>query len=199
MTKRQTKLSLFSIIMFGLMFVGMLAFVSVDALAQHAEDGDGSNEGIFEAPGPLNFYPVTPCRLSDSRVGWAQGVYRGPFFVGQTICFDNYGGGTTVGPQGGNLAGCNSPVGEPRAFHVNIAAVPIAGSGHVRLFPANVAIPRAAVLNWRWAVGNISNAVSADSFFDVGGAASTEFCIYIGGIPGGWTHIVMDVMGYFDF
>jgi hypothetical protein len=197
MKKRQIKLSLFSIIVIGLMFVGMQMFVPVDALAQEPiDDGSFIDEADQPIP-PLGFYPVTPCRISDSRQWWAQGVYRGPFVAGQTICFDNYGLVAEIEVQGGRIGGCMPPaaVGEPGGFHVNIAAVPVSGRGHVRIWPANASRPTAAVLNWDSSVGNISNASSNDSWFSLA-PGSLEFCIYIGGF--GSTHIVMDVMGYFD-
>lgn len=195
MKKGQTKLSLFSIIVLGLMFVGMLTFVPVDGLAQ---DGikDPSFEGTTESAGPHWFYPVTPCRISDSRTyyaPWSQGSYRGPFNAGQTHCFDVYGGPAWMTPQGGNQNGCYSPTGEPGAFHLVVSAVPVSGAGHVRLWPANVQMPMAAVLSWSASAGNIMNAVSSDSYEADPGQ---EFCIYIGGY--GSTHIIMDVMGYFD-
>ena len=198
MTKRQTQLSFFSIIILALMFVGMQTFIPVDAMAQNGEDGDGSLTGEpLDSPGPHNFYPVTPCRIADSRQPWAQGVYRGPFFFNETICFDNYGSGTDMAQQVGNTFGCSSPVGEPGAFHVNITAVPWSGAGHVRIYPANRGRPNASILNWDWFVGNIANAASVDSYEYVGSSSSTEFCIYIGG-TGGAVDVIMDVMGYYD-
>jgi hypothetical protein len=145
----------------------------------------------------LSFYPVTPCRISDSRTyyaPWAVGQYRGPFSVGQTICYSNYGPSATISPQGGNQNGCPSPVGEPLGFHVIVTAVPVWGSGHVRLYPANVPRPNSSVLSWSADAGNISNGVSADSYYN----GADEFCIYIGGpASGGSVHIGMDIMGYY--
>lgn len=200
MKKGRTKLSIFSIIVLSLIFVGIQTSVPVDGLAQNDTD-EGSFEGTTESAGPHSFYPVTPCRIADSRTyyaPWAQGQYRGPFFVGQEICYSNYGPGSTIGRQGGNQGGCGSPVGEPGAFHVVVTAVPVAGSGHVRLYPANVATPNASVLSWSASTGNISDAVSADSWENTGLGGADEFCIYIGGYSGGQVHIGLDVMGYFD-
>ena len=201
MKQRQTNLSLFGIIVLAWLFVGMQAIVPADGLAQDEPD-EGSFTDIPESAGPHNFYPVAPCRIADSRTNyapWSTGVFRGPFDVGQTICYANYGGGARMTPQGGNQAGCSSPTGEPGAFHVVVTSVPVAGSGHVRLWPAWTVMPNAGVLTWSASKGNDSVAVSSDStestdwFF-----GATEFCIYIGGYPGGSTHIIMDVMGYFD-
>jgi hypothetical protein len=199
MKKRQTHLAFFSIMILALMFVGMQAFVPVDALAQ--EEGDGSFEP--ESAGPHSFYPVTPCRIAESRpwfAPWATSHYQGPFSVGTTRCYSNYSATSTPGDtqdQGGNLAGCpgTKPANDAGAFHVVVTAVPVHGAGHVRIYPANVARPRASILSWSANAGNVSNAVSADSYEST---AVDEFCIYIGGFPGGSTHIIMDVMGYFD-
>ena len=193
MTKRQTHISFFSIIILALMFVGMQAFIPGDALAQDEED-----PGYSESSGPHNFYPLSPCRIADSRASWAQGVYRGPFFVGQTICYSNYSNSGTpsdIPQQGGNQFGCPSHDGfDPGGFHVNITAVPNSGAGHIRIYPANRGRPNASILNWDWWVGNIANAASVDSYES---SANNEFCIYIGG-TGGWTHVIMDRMGYYD-
>jgi hypothetical protein len=55
----------------------------------------------------------------------------------------------------------------------------------------------ASVLNWSASAGTIADAVSARSAVNVNN--SGNFCIYIGGpATGGSTHIIMDVMGYFD-
>ena len=202
MTKRQTQISFLSFMILALMFVGMQAFVPVDALAQ--VEGDGSDTAVLESAGPHSFYPVTPCRIAESRpwfAPWATPYYRGPFSVGTERCYSNYSAATTPGDiqdQGGNLAGCpgTKVANDAGAFHVNIAAVPVWGSGHVRIYPANVGPPNSAVLNWDASVGNISNAVSADNYEST---AVDEFCIYIGGpASGGEVYIIMDVMGYFD-
>ena len=118
--------------------------------------------------------------------------------MGQTICYSNFGG-SSISRQGGDQSGCPSPVGEPAGFHVIVTAVPVWGSGHVRLYPANVPIPMASVLSWSANAGNISNGVSADSYYNTGPGGDDEFCIYIGGpATGGSVHIGMDVMGYYD-
>jgi hypothetical protein len=202
MNKRQTKLSLFSIIIIGLLFVGAQAFVPTDGLAEE-EIPDGGYVDP-ESPGPHSFYPIPPCRISDSRsyfAWWATPYYQGPFSVGTTRCYSNYSNpGTAPGDisnQGGNTLGCyGTPSYDPGAFHVVVTAVPVWGSGHVRLYPANEPVPMASILSWSASAGNVSNAVSADSY-DSG--MNDEFCIYIGGpASGGSVHIVMDVMGYFD-
>ena len=116
---------------------------------------------------PLVFYPVTPCRIADSRpefAPWAQPYYQGPFPVDTTKCYSIYGDPSTIGPQGGNQNGCKAPMGEPAAFHVVVTAVPVSGSGHVRLYPADIARPTASVLSWSAHAGNISNAVSSKSY-----------------------------------
>ena len=202
MKKRQTHLAFFSIMLLALMFVGMQAFVPVDALAQ--EEGDGSDTAVLESAGPHSFYPKTPCRIAESRpwlAPWAIPYYQGPFSVGTVRCYSNYSASSTPGDtqdQGGNLAGCPGiyPANDAGAFHVNVTAVPVSGSGHVRLYPANVGIPRASILSWSASAGNVSNAVSADSYQST---AVDEFCIYIGGPASGvLVYIIMDVMGYFD-
>ena len=101
-----------------------------------------------------------------------------------------YGNGATIGSQGGNPAGCPSPGGEPRAVHLNVAAVPVAKQGHLRLFPFNTPTPVAAILNYSTGAGNMSNAVSVKTCY---------FCTKDVNVQsfGGTTHVVIDVMGYY--
>jgi hypothetical protein len=188
MKKQQIKLSLFSIIIFGLLFSSMQFLVPVDGLADE-------------------FYPVTPCRIADSRSYLAphvQGEFRGPFDVGETICYKSYGGGPfDIGPQGGNTSGCWDPWQIPwdeeaSGIHVNITAIPTAGRGHIKMYPADAwQIPKASVMSWDNRVGNISNAVSSMTYEEWDPDSEKEFCLTIGGYPGGRVHIAMDIMGYY--
>ena len=187
MKKKQIKLSLFSIIIFSLLFSSMQFLVPVDGLADE-------------------FIPRTPCHIADSRTYLAphsQGDYRGPFTVGTTICYKSDGGGAfDIGPQGGNTSGCYSwwPVpwdGDPTGIHVNVTAIPVSGRGHLRLYPADLIMPNASILSWDVMVGNISNAVSAAVYDEWTGDLQKEFCIYIGGYWGSQVNIAMDIMGYY--
>jgi hypothetical protein len=193
MKRQQIKLSLVSIIILGLLFSSIQLLVPVDGLADDV------------------FYPRYPCRIADSRPSSyanPQGFFIGPFDVGETICYKNYGSGAfDIGPQGGNSSGCyipymgmapNDEYKEPTAFHVVVTAVPVRGRGHLRIYPANATTaPVASILSWNSGVGNISNAVTAESYDEYRPDTQNEFCIYVGGYAGGQTHIVMDVMGFF--
>jgi subtilisin family serine protease len=132
----------------------------------------------------LTFTPVTPCRIVDTRI--AGGVIP----PGGLRSYDVYGDGATIGSQGGNPAGCFSPQGEPRAVHLNVASVPVAGQGNLRLFPFNTPTPNASVVNYRTSAQNISNAVTVKMCFQCTKDVNVQSFA-------GTTHVVIDVLGYY--
>jgi hypothetical protein len=128
------------------------------------------------------FTPVTPCRIVDTRnaVGmFAAGTSRAYYVYGTTV----------IANQGGNAAGCSSPVGEPRGVVVNVTAVPSTYGGNLRAYPANAALPTASLVNFRPGE-NIANAAAVQTYYAVG----QELRIYASQ-P---THVVVDVMGYYS-
>jgi len=130
------------------------------------------------------FTPVTPCRIVDTRNA------VGAFTAGQTREYYVYGPAVDITPQGGNAAGCPSPVGEPRGVVVNVTAVPSTFGGNLRAYPANVATPTASLVNFRPGV-TIANAAAVQTYNAVG---PRELEIYASQ-P---THVVIDVMGYYS-
>ena len=129
----------------------------------------------------LVFTPVTPCRIVDTRNA------GGPIPPGGLRSYNIRG---AVVSQGGNSAGCPSPSGEPHAVHLNVAAVPVAGQGHLRLFAFNTPAPTASILNYSTAAGNMSNAASVKTCYLCTKDVNVQSF-------GGTTHVVIDVMGYY--
>ena len=76
------------------------------------------------------FTPVPPCKIVDTRDGGG-----GVFFPNQQRNYNVYGFGGTIGPQGGNPAGCPSPRGEPRAVHLSIGTYNAQGTGNIQAYP----------------------------------------------------------------
>lgn len=131
--------------------------------------------------GDLTFTPVTPCRIIDTRLA------GGPLTGGATREFFVYG--NLGASQGGT--NCASPVGEPSGAHLAVTVIPlVAGGGNLRLYPANVATPNAAIINYTNPT-TIANAVTTKTFRSIG-PREIEF----------WTnksvHIIVDVMGYYS-
>ena len=72
------------------------------------------------------YTPVHPCRIVDTRKA------GGAISVDGIRSYDVHG---YVSHQGGNYYGCFSPKGEPRAVHINVTAVPVAGNGWLTAYP----------------------------------------------------------------
>ena len=128
----------------------------------------------------LSYTPVTPCRIADTRKAW------GALSPGGIFSYNVWG---AVASQGGNPAECPSPGGEPHAVHLSVAAVPVAGQGHLRLFPFNTPAPNASALSYKTG-SNIANAITVKTCY---------LCTKDVNIQsfGGTTHVVIDVMGYY--
>lgn len=181
----------------GVMFIGALAFGPVNVLAETNEDvateygevEDGAVGEDLEVKTNTTVDLVTPCRIVDTRNA------GGFFFPGQRREYYVYGPGPgPVGTiqQGGNPFGCPAPRGEPKGVIINVTAVPVSGSGNFRAFPANVNPPTASLVNYRAGVQNIANAASVETY-ELGGPRELEIQNSFG-----FSHLVIDVMGYYD-
>ncbi len=129
------------------------------------------------------YTPVAPCRVVDTRL--AGGIIIGGF----SRAFNVYGNGATIGAQGGNLAGCSSPRGEPRAVHLNVTILPQAGNGFVKVYPANIPAPNASLVNYTAGV-NIANAATVQTFFNL---IQKEIRV----LSSQNVHVVIDVLGFY--
>jgi len=91
-------------------------------------------DGYFEAPAQnsLAFYPLTPCRLVDTRTG--TGPLAGPYLsAGQTRAF----------PIAGN---CQIPA-TAQAYSLNITSIPAGPLGWLTLWPTGETQPPVSTLN----------------------------------------------------
>ncbi len=89
---------------------------------------------------PLLFTAVSPCRIVDTRntsAGIIDASTQRDFRVYRLRC--------TISAQGGNPAGCPSPVGEPLAAHINMVAVDPTGKGNLQAFPVGAGTGSRAV------------------------------------------------------
>jgi hypothetical protein len=84
--------------------------------------------GYYYPDGDLLYTPVAPCRIADTRN--AGGVIS----ANTQHDFHVHGNGGTISAQGGNLAGCPAPLGEPFAVYINMAAVNPTGKGNLQAF-----------------------------------------------------------------
>jgi hypothetical protein len=92
--------------------------------------------GYFAAPGAVNalrFFPVTPCRVADTRL--AAGTFGGPQLAGgQTRDYPV--------PQ----SACGIPV-TAQAYSLNVTVVPQEPLGYLTMFPAGAPQPLVSTLN----------------------------------------------------
>jgi uncharacterized repeat protein (TIGR01451 family) len=124
----------------------------------------------------LDYFTLDPCRVVDTRdLGAPIG---GPVLQGQeTRAF------LLVGH-------CGIPSGA-RAISLNVTVTQPSSQGHVRLFPANQAVPRASSLNYAAGQTRANNAIVQVS-------PSGEIAAFIGQPAGTTVHLIIDVNGYFE-
>ncbi len=131
--------------------------------------------GYFAAPGgagALNFYPVTPCRVADTR--GAAGPFGGPEMgAGATRSFAI------------PASACNIPA-TAAAYSMNVTVVPDGRLSYLSAWPAGSSQPVVSTLNsWDGAV--VANAAIVPA--GTGGAIS----LYVSD----QTQVILDINGYF--
>jgi hypothetical protein len=129
-----------------------------------------------EASNGLVFYPVTPCRVADTRAGGGKSGDYGPPAI-------PVGGGTRTFPMA--AAGCGIPV-TAQAVSLNVTAVPHGYLAYVTAWPAGQARALASTLN-SWDGQVVPNAAIVPL------GASGGVSLYS---PNA-TDLVIDVNGYF--
>ena len=190
----KTKLNWVYVIVIGLMLIGAQAFVPANVRAEPANQSDleyglvedGTVGEALEVATNTTVDLVTPCRIIDTR------IVGGIFSPGERREYYVYGT-IDVSSQGGNPFGCPAPRGEPDGVFINIVAAPFVGKGNFGAFPANIAPPLAAVINYN-AENNqpIANGVMVETF-NLVGPREIEFIN-----RNGFSHLIVDVYGYYD-
>jgi len=133
--------------------------------------------------GPYSFFPLTPCRVVDTR---------GP-----------------VGPQGGpalaantvrnfsiiNVNGCGVPS-SAKAAAINITAIQATDNGDLRIFPYQSAVPLASVINF----STIDFALANGAIVPLANIGGLDISVQTDMPPGssGNVQLVIDVTGYFQ-
>lgn len=146
----------------------------------------GIQKALGSANADLVFTPLTPCRIMDTR-SWSAGPLG--HFVTRGF---NITDAATIATQGGVASGgCGVPS-VARAISVNITVASPA-EGWLYFWPYGASQPNASVLNWKGpSTGYIANAAVL-AVYPPGTAA------YVSAANGGagFTHVIMDVLGYF--
>ncbi len=132
-------------------------------------------DGYFVPKGTasaLAFYPVTPCRVVDTRN--AAGPLGGPFMAG---------GSTRVFPV--QTSSCALPA-NAQVYSLNVTAVPEGPLGYLTMWPSGASQPLVSTLNAS------TGAVTANAAI-VPAGNSGDVSVYVSNS----TNVVMDVDGYF--
>ncbi len=139
--------------------------------------------GCALPPKPLDFYTLTPCRVSDSRQA-GNLTYGGPKLVG--------GEQRTVTFYSNPNMNCGVP-NTAKAVAVNVTVTEANQSGFLSLFPGGDGVPAASTINFQANQTRANNAVMPLSFDDRG-----NLTVYVSMAPGGQVHVILDVFGYFQ-
>jgi hypothetical protein len=126
-------------------------------------------------PTPTSFYTVLPCRVVDTRGPTSS--LGGPALVARTS-------------RQFPIAGlCGIPA-TAQSVAVTLTVTLPTASGHLRVFPANTALPLTSALNY-----NAGQTRANSAIVKLGpGAAITVHCSQ----PSGTAHFILDVSGYFE-
>ena len=166
--------------------------ISNQATVSYDADANGSNEATTPTDDPdqpgandptsfvvvssaMDFYPVTPCRVFDTRQ--ASGPTAGaPLTCGTARSFTLIGGT------------CGVPA-SAKAVSVNLTGTASTAQGNLRLYAAGAVTPLVSTLNYVAGQTRANNAVAP---------LGTSGQISVLCSPSGTTHVVLDVNGYFE-
>ena len=135
------------------------------------------------AGGPYSFYPLTPCRVVDTR--GPTGPQGGPALSANTT--RNF---TIIG-----VNGCGVPT-TAKAAAMNVTAILATDGGDLRIWPYQSPVPLASVINFSTADFALANGAIIP-LANIGGLdISVQTDMPAG--SNGTVHLVIDVAGYFQ-
>jgi hypothetical protein len=126
------------------------------------------------ADGPFRFYALTPCRAVDTKAGQAPALSSGT-----TRPFDLRGV-------------CGVPP-EATAVALNITVNVPSQKGHLRLFPADVALPLISNINFAGGETALANG----AIVPLAETGTDDIAVFTFMVNPGTTHLFLDVTGYF--
>jgi hypothetical protein len=139
----------------------------------------------------LMFYPLTPCRVVDTRSTATPSLASGV-----PVAFTVNSGGPTFnyGSQGGSTTGCGVPS-DAQAVFFNFVSVGAAGSGFLQAWAFGSLIPTASTLNYANVAGlNIANGIVLPVCNPAATSCSKDLNVQANQSS---TQLVVDVVGYF--
>ena len=133
--------------------------------------------------GPYNFFPLTPCRVVDTR--GAVGPQGGPALAANTS--RNF---AII-----NVGGCGVPA-TAKAAAINVTAIQATDNGDLRIFPYQSPVPLASVINF----GTTDFALANGAIIPLANIGGLDISVQNDMPPGssGTVHLVVDVTGYFQ-
>lgn len=129
---------------------------------------------------PVQFHPVLPCRLVDTRQVGPQSTAR-PLAGGETQTFRVQGE-------------CEVPIGAT-AVVLNATVLFPSSGGDLRLFPADHPVPKVSTLSFA-ADSMVSNGAILP-LSPVSRDTDKDLALVLAMPPGGGAHVLLDVTGYF--
>jgi len=129
------------------------------------------------AAGPFRFYPLTPCRVIDTRQ-----PANAPVMSSLTTRSFQIRGA------------CGIPT-TAKAVAINVTAFTPTVKGHLRVFPADVALPNTSTLNFAGGENAVANGAIVPMPAAAGG---NDLSVYLYQITSGTSHLIVDVTGYFE-
>ena len=139
--------------------------------------GSGNRGTVFSlsvtSPSPVQFFPVTPCRVVDTRN--PDGTFGGPAIPANT--FRNF-----PIPQGG----CSIPA-SAIAYSLNVTVVPSGILGYLTIWPAGQTQPLVSTMN------SLDGRIKANAAIVPAGGSSGAVSVYVTNT----TNVVLDIDGYF--
>jgi hypothetical protein len=135
------------------------------------------------AGGPYQFFPLTPCRVIDTRN--AVGPQGGPALAANTVRSF-----TIIG-----INGCGVP-NTAQAAAINITAIQATDNGDLRVFPYLAPVPLASVINFSTADFALANG----AIIPLANSGGIDISVQTDMPPAstGHVHFVVDVTGYFQ-
>lgn len=170
-------------------YADLVAVISGRQVTNQAAVASLSQKSLSPTSGPLVlgsdssdlvYFPVTPCRVIDTRLATA-----GIVAANETRAFVVNGSLTA---QGGNPSGCGLPS-DPAAVALTLTVTGSTGGGWLTVWPYLGAMPNASVLNWNAADTHANTTIVPQCQIcgsDINIKASSAA-----------VHVIADVVGYF--
>ncbi len=135
------------------------------------------------AGGPYSFFPLTPCRVVDTRN--AVGPQGGPALAANTVRSF-----TIIG-----VNGCGIPA-TAKAAAMNVTAIQATDAGDLRIWPYQSPVPLASVINFSTADFALANG----AIIPLANISGIDISVQTDMPPGstGTVNLVIDVAGYFQ-